>query len=105
MAPLRGHVAAIVDANIAAREDDISAAAALATSQKETAWKSFARICEDMDADGDGGITPDEFKALHSQRAERERTYLPLARETGCSLIFIWCFYLRLQRRYFVYRL
>lgn len=55
-------VAAIVDANIAAREDDIRSAAKISKKSREEASAAFSTLFKDMDTDGSGEISVDEFK-------------------------------------------
>lgn len=55
-------VAAIVDANIAAREDDVAIAAKMAAHFQQSSWNSFSSICQEMDQDKSGDISIREFK-------------------------------------------
>lgn len=66
-------VAAIVDANIAAREDDVAIAAKIAAQSHNEAWQSFAELCQAMDEDGSGDITIEEFKKFWKDNVELQQ--------------------------------
>lgn len=66
-------VAAIVDANIAAREDDIAIAAKIRDQAHKEAWTSFEDICRDMDEDGSGDVSVEEFKKFLAENLELQQ--------------------------------
>lgn len=63
-------VAAIVESNIQARDDDVVSAAKMAERLEGEAFTRFANICRSMDSDGNGEVTIDEFKEFLSTSME-----------------------------------